>query len=110
MKQSCLKNTFHEDFGGFREAIDGGIEEVSTTLRDDLASLPSRYRNHGIAVFLFMNASASSVMMSFRQPSRCCSSRPMRGGKEHRVPFLPDEERVIKDADVRALATDSPCD
>ena len=35
------------------------------------------------------------------------AARPMRGGKEHRVAFLPDEERVIKDADVHALATES---
>lgn len=34
-------------------------------------------------------------------------ARPMRGGKEHRVAYLPDEERVIKDADVHALATES---
>ena len=32
---------------------------------------------------------------------------PMRGGKEHRVAYLPDEGRVIKDADVQALATES---
>ena len=32
---------------------------------------------------------------------------PMRGGKEHRVAYLPDEGRVIKDADVHALATES---
>jgi hypothetical protein len=38
------------------------------------------------------------------------TARPMRGGKEHRVAFLPDEERVIKDADVHALATESPFD
>jgi hypothetical protein len=35
------------------------------------------------------------------------AARPMRGGKEHRVAFLLDEERVIKDADVHALATES---
>lgn len=35
------------------------------------------------------------------------AARPMRGGKEHRVAFLPEEERVIKDADVHALATES---
>lgn len=35
---------------------------------------------------------------------------PMRGGKEHRVAFLPDEGRVVKDADVHALATESVYD
>jgi hypothetical protein len=35
------------------------------------------------------------------------AASPMRGGNEHRVAFLPDEERVIKDADVHALATES---
>ena len=32
---------------------------------------------------------------------------PMRGGKEHRVAYLSDDGRVIKDADVHALATES---
>lgn len=31
----------------------------------------------------------------------------MRGGKEHRVAYLPEEGRVMKDADVQALATES---
>lgn len=31
----------------------------------------------------------------------------MRGGKEHRVAYLPDNGRVIKDADAHALATES---
>ena len=35
------------------------------------------------------------------------AARSMRGGKEHRVAYLPDEERVIKDADVHSLATES---
>lgn len=35
------------------------------------------------------------------------AARPMRGGREHRVAFLPEEGRVIKDADVHALATES---
>lgn len=34
-------------------------------------------------------------------------ANPMRGGKEHRVAYLPEEGRVIKDADVHALATES---
>ena len=39
MKQSCLKNTYYEDFGSFRGAIDSKIEEINTSLRDELASL-----------------------------------------------------------------------
>jgi transposase len=39
VKQSCLKNTYYEDFGTFREAIDGEIHKVNTTLRDELATL-----------------------------------------------------------------------
>lgn len=39
VKQSCLKNTYHEDFSSFRAAIDGELEKVNTTLRDELASL-----------------------------------------------------------------------
>ncbi len=34
-------------------------------------------------------------------------ANPMRGGKEHRVAYLPDNGRVVKDADVDALATES---
>lgn len=45
-----------------------------------------------------MNAAAVTAVFA---------AHPMRGGKEHRVAFLPDEERVIKDADVHALATES---
>lgn len=39
VKQSCLKNTYYEDFDSFCGAIDGEIEKVNTTLRDELASL-----------------------------------------------------------------------
>lgn len=39
VKQSCLKNTYHEDFGSFCGAIDSEIQKVNTTLRDELASL-----------------------------------------------------------------------
>ena len=34
-------------------------------------------------------------------------ANPMRGGKEHRVAYLQDEGRVVKVADVHALATES---
>jgi transposase len=39
VKQSCLKNTYYEDFGSFRAAIDGQIDRVNTTLREELATL-----------------------------------------------------------------------
>lgn len=39
VKQSCLKNTYHENFGSFCEAIDSEIQKVNTTLREELASL-----------------------------------------------------------------------
>jgi transposase len=39
VKQSCLKNTYHENFDSFRAAIDDEIHNVNTTLRDELASL-----------------------------------------------------------------------
>lgn len=39
VKQSCLKNTYYENFGTFREAIDSEIEKVNSTLRDELATL-----------------------------------------------------------------------
>jgi len=34
-------------------------------------------------------------------------ANPMKGGKEHRVAFLPEAERVLKVADARMLATES---
>ena len=39
VKQSRLKNTYYQDFGSFRGAIDAEIEEVNTSLRDELKSL-----------------------------------------------------------------------
>jgi transposase len=39
VRQSCLKNTYHEDFASFRGAIDGQIDMVNTTLREELKSL-----------------------------------------------------------------------
>ncbi len=39
VKQTCLKNTYHEDFKSFCGAIDCEIHKVNTTLRDELASL-----------------------------------------------------------------------
>lgn len=39
VKQSCLKNTYFEDFASFREAIDDEIQQVNTTLREELATL-----------------------------------------------------------------------
>ncbi|MBE2282546.1 MAG: hypothetical protein IAE77_03685 [Prosthecobacter sp.] len=38
------------------------------------------------------------------------SERPMRGGKEHRVAYLPDHDLVLKVADARKLATESVFD
>jgi hypothetical protein len=35
------------------------------------------------------------------------AANPMRGGKEHRVAYMQDEGRVLKVADVHALATES---
>ena len=45
-----------------------------------------------------MDASAVKVLLE---------ANPMRGGKEHRVAFIQDEGRVLKVADVHALATES---
>ena len=39
VKQSCLKNTYYEDFDTFRGAIDSKIQEVNTSQRDELKSL-----------------------------------------------------------------------
>ena len=39
LKQSCLKNTYHETFEEFRGAIDEEIIKVNTTKRDELKSL-----------------------------------------------------------------------
>lgn len=45
--------------------------------------------------------------MDAKSVEELLSANPMRGGKEHRVALLPKEGRVIKDADVHALATES---
>ena len=42
VKQSRLKNTYYEDFASFRRAIDSKIEEVNTSLRDELSNLFSQ--------------------------------------------------------------------
>ena len=39
VKQSCLKNTYYENFATFCSAIDSEIREVNTTLREELKSL-----------------------------------------------------------------------
>lgn len=39
VKQSCLKNTYHETFEQFSGAIDAEIEKVNTTLKQQLDSL-----------------------------------------------------------------------
>jgi len=39
VKQSCLKNTYHETFDQFCDAIDEEIEKVTTTLKQQLDSL-----------------------------------------------------------------------
>lgn len=39
VKQSRLKNTYYEDFGSFRGAIDSEIRAVNTTLREELRTL-----------------------------------------------------------------------
>lgn len=39
VKQSCLKNTYHETFEQFTNAIDTEIEKVNTTMKKELASL-----------------------------------------------------------------------
>jgi len=39
VKQSCLKNTYHETFDEFSSAIDREIELVNTTLKEELNSL-----------------------------------------------------------------------
>ena len=39
VKQSCLKNTYYDTFQSFQGAIDSKIEEINTSLREDLASL-----------------------------------------------------------------------
>lgn len=45
--------------------------------------------------------------MDVRLAEQLLDANPMRGGKEHRVALLPMEGRVIKVADVQALATES---
>lgn len=39
VKQSCLKNTYHETFEQFSGAIDNEIQQVNTSRKEDLASL-----------------------------------------------------------------------
>lgn len=38
------------------------------------------------------------------------AEKPMKGGKEHRVAYLPSQDRVLKVADARKLATESVFD
>lgn len=51
---------------------------------------------------LVMNREAVAILQ--------CSADAMRGGREHRAAWLRSEGRVIKDADVHALATESMFD
>jgi hypothetical protein len=48
--------------------------------------------------------------MASEEVEQKLAEKPMKGGKEHRVAYLPDQNRVLKVADARKLATESVFD
>lgn len=96
----------HARFGGSQGLFRCAAQSVADTgCGDDGAG--SRESGDDEVSALRHFASHSGLWMHATAVKALLETYPMRGGKEHRVAYLPDEGRVIKDADVHSLATES---
>lgn len=96
----------HLRFGGSQGLLRCAAQSVADSGGGDNGS-GSRESGDDEIRSLKQFASESGLWMGPAEVTTLFSAHQMRGGKEHRVAFLPNEERVIKDADVHALATES---
>lgn len=103
---SCALNEAHLRYGGSQGLLRCAAQSIADAGRGDDGA-GSRESGDDEIRALRQFASESGLWMEAVAVKALFAARPMRGGKEHRVAFLPVEERVIKDADVHALATES---
>lgn len=106
LNSSCALEKAHLHYGGSQGLLRCAAQSVADAgCGNDGAG--SRESGDDEVRALRQFASESGLWMDPAALKALFTARPMRGGKEHRVAYLPDEERVIKDADVHALATES---
>jgi hypothetical protein len=98
--------TAHDQFGGAQGLLCRAAQGVADAGCGDHAASSGQSGNDEIRA-LEAFAAAAGLLMQPAAVQTLLSGNAMRGGKEHRVAYLPDEGRVIKDADVHALATES---
>lgn len=96
----------HERFSGSQGLLRCTAQCVAKAGRGDDSASPGQ-SGHDEVRALRQFTSEAGLWMNPAAVKALFEAYPMRGGKEHRVAYLPDKERVIKDADVQALATES---
>ena len=97
----------HARFGGSQGLLRSAAQSVADAGRDYYGENPGQ-PGHDEAGVLKAFAEAAGLLLNPEAVAAILhSAEAMEGGKEHQVAWLRNEGRVIKDADVHALATES---
>lgn len=96
----------HARFGGSQGLLRSAAQSVAESGGGDHPAGPGKSGDHE-AIALKQFAFDAGLLINIEIINAVFAEVPMLGGKEHRVAFIPEEGRVIKDADVQALATES---
>jgi hypothetical protein len=102
----CALEKAHERYGGSQGLLCCAAQSVADAGRGDDGA-GSRESGDDEVRALKQFASEADLWMHASAVKELLEANPMRGGKEHRVAYLEDQGRVIKVADVQALATES---
>ena len=96
----------HLHYGGSQGLLRGAAQSVADARCHHDGEGSGESGDHEVRA-LKQFASEAGLWLQPAALKELFAARPMRGGSEHRVAYLPDENCVIKDADVSALATES---
>lgn len=96
----------HERYGGSQGILRCAAQSLADAGRSDNGAGASESGDHEVHA-LSRFVSESGLWIHASAIKALLEANRMRGGKEHRVAYLQAEGRVLKVADVRALATES---
>jgi hypothetical protein len=96
----------HRFLGGSQELLRRAVQSLADAGTGDDASGEGQSIDDEVRALSRFNADAGRELKA-ELTRASLEANPMRGGKEHRVAFLPNVERVLKVADARMLATES---
>lgn len=100
----------HARFGGSQGLLRSAAQSIADSREDHDGAGAGQSGHHEARALIRFAEEAGLLLNRDAVLEMQRSAESMKGGREHRVALLIHEERVIKDADMQALATESVYD